>query len=108
MAADALESPFFELHALCLDVLAAVLHRHDAIEIDGVADMCAKKLQSTLRHWPPEELPVELCRLHSEMTLVCEEMAKDVPLVHAGALSSADVSDDVGHRLPLAALVPIV
>ena len=60
--------------------------------------MCAKKLQSTLRHWPPEELPLELCRLHSEMTLVCEEMAKDVPLVHAGALSSADVSDDVGHR----------
>ena len=34
----------------------------------------------------------------SEMTLVCEEMAKDGPLVHAGSLSSADVSDDIGHR----------
>jgi len=32
------------------------------------------------------------------MTLVCEDVAKDVPLVHAGALSSADVSDDIGRR----------
>ena len=32
------------------------------------------------------------------MAPVCEEMAKDVPLVHAGVLSSADVFDNIGHR----------
>ena len=60
--------------------------------------MCANRLQSTLRHWPPRELPVDLNRLHLEMALVGVEMAKDVPLVHAGFLSSADVVDNIGHR----------
>ena len=99
LAADALESPFCRCqNTLSRDILAAVLYNHEAIEMDGVTDISAKKLRGALRHWPSEELPVELCRLHSEMLMICEEMAKDVPPEHACALSSPEISDDVGHR----------
>ena len=99
LAADALESPFCRCqNTLSRDILAAVLYNHEAIEMDGVTDISAKKLRGALRLWPSEELPVELCRLHSEMLMICEEMAKDVPPEHACALSSPEISDDVGHR----------
>ena len=99
LAADALGNSFLRVAStLCRDVLAAVLYSHDAIEIDDATDMSAKKLQTSLSHWPPEDLPVEILRLHSEMMLACEDVGKDVPLEHAGALSSAAASDDVGLR----------
>ena len=99
VAADALGNSFLRVAStLSRDILASVLYSHEALDLDGASDISAKDLQGALRHWPPEELPVEICLLHSEMVLTCEEVGKDAPLEHAGALSSSSPSDDVGLR----------
>ena len=99
LCADALGNSFLRVAStLSRDALASVLHSHGALQVDDSAVMSANELQACLRQWPAEDLPADICRLHSEMVLACEEAGKEAPLEHAGALSVAAVTDDVGLR----------
>ena len=66
--------------------------------MDGVQDISPKEVQAAIRTWSIEELPVDICRMQTEMTVVFEKMAEEFPVVQAGAVSCADASDDVGIR----------
>ena len=99
LTSNCLGSPLLKMSGiLTRDALASALHYYSAIQIDGANATSAKELQMCLRQLPPGELPDEICMLHTEMVLACEETGKDVPLEHAGAMSSAAVSDDIGLR----------
>ena len=99
LVAEAVDSPHHRAAShLSRDSLVALLYNHDAIDLDGVQDFAAKELQKAIRSWAVEDLPVDLCRMQTEMTVVFEKMAEDFPVVQAGAVSCADVSDDIGTR----------
>ena len=88
MVADAVHSSYLRAaNHLSRDSLVALLYSRDAIDCDGVQDISAKELQKAIRDWAAEDLPVELCRMQTEMTVVFEKMAEEYPVVEAGAVS---------------------
>ena len=99
LVAAAVESPFLRAAShLSRDSLVALLYSHEAIELDGVQDISAKELQKVIRDWAVEALPADVCRMQTELTDVFDKLAEEHPVVQAGAVSGADVSDDVGVR----------
>ena len=99
LVADAVECSYLRAAShLSRDSLVALLYSHDAIDLDGVQDISPKEVQAAIRTWSIEELPVDICRMQTEMTVVFEKMAEEFPVVQAGAVSCADASDDVGTR----------
>ena len=100
LVASALDSPLKRAAStVSRDDLAAMLYSHDAIDFDGLADLDAKAVCAAIGSWQPDQFPVELQRLHAEMSIVREDAAEDAPVESAGALSAPDITDDVGVRI---------
>ena len=99
MAADTLGSSWLRAaSSMPLEIVALVLHEHGQMNLRIAKALDAQTMLAQLQTMPPEEWSEDYAMLRQELLAIFLESAEDEPLVSAGVVSEAPVSDDVGTR----------